>query len=164
PTLVRVADPKHRLMVEEIFGPVVTLWVYPANLWEETLAIVDGTSPYALTGAVFAQDRAALEQATLALRDAAGNFYRNDKPTGDVAGGGGGRRGGRRRDRHRAEPDPQRRGAVGVPRAGVVVGAVVGELLPHHVRRERGRRRDHVVRQLHPARLLVLRGVAAALR
>jgi len=86
PTLVRVEDPKHRLMCEEIFGPVVTLHVYAAERWTETLGLVDGTSPYALTGAVFANDRRALDEATLALRDAAGNFYRNDKPTGAVVG------------------------------------------------------------------------------
>ncbi|HEX2573657.1 MAG TPA: L-glutamate gamma-semialdehyde dehydrogenase [Polyangia bacterium] len=94
PTLVRVEDPRHRLMQEEIFGPVVTLWVYPARRWREVMDLVDGTSPYALTGAVFAQDRAALAEATETLRDAAGNFYRNDKPTGAVVGQqpfGGGR-------------------------------------------------------------------------
>jgi 1-pyrroline-5-carboxylate dehydrogenase len=73
---------------------VVTLWVYPARRWREVMDLVDGTSPYALTGAVFAQDRAALAEATETLRDAAGNFYRNDKPTGAVVGQqpfGGGR-------------------------------------------------------------------------
>jgi 1-pyrroline-5-carboxylate dehydrogenase len=73
-------------MCEEIFGPVLTLFVYPEAEWRETLALVDGTSPYALTGAVFAQDRAALAEAELALRNAAGNFYLNDKPTGAVVG------------------------------------------------------------------------------
>ena len=86
PTLVRVDDPKHRLMQEEIFGPVVTVYVYPENQWKETLKLVDETSPYALTGAVFGHDRAALDEATVALRDAAGNFYLNDKPTGAVVG------------------------------------------------------------------------------
>jgi len=86
PTLVQVDDPKHRLMREEIFGPVVTLWVYPSAKWREVLALVDETSPYALTGAVFARDRAALDEATWALRDSAGNFYLNDKPTGAVVG------------------------------------------------------------------------------
>jgi 1-pyrroline-5-carboxylate dehydrogenase len=86
PTLVQVDDPRHKLMREEIFGPVVTLWVYPAGKWKETLAIVGDTSPYALTGAVFGRDRAALDEATSALRDAAGNFYLNDKPTGAVVG------------------------------------------------------------------------------
>jgi len=86
PTLLRVDDPKYRTMCEEIFGPVLTLHVYPAGRWTETLALVDGTSPYALTGAVFAQDRRVLAEATAALRNAAGNFYLNDKPTGAVVG------------------------------------------------------------------------------
>jgi 1-pyrroline-5-carboxylate dehydrogenase len=86
PTLVQVDDPGHRLMREEIFGPVVTLYVYPAAKWAETLELVDQTSPYALTGAIFARDRAAIDEATRALRDAAGNFYINDKPTGAVVG------------------------------------------------------------------------------
>jgi 1-pyrroline-5-carboxylate dehydrogenase len=86
PTLLEVRDPKYRTMCEEIFGPVLTLYVYPEAAWRETLALVDSTSPYALTGAVFAQDRAALAEAELALRNAAGNFYLNDKPTGAVVG------------------------------------------------------------------------------
>jgi 1-pyrroline-5-carboxylate dehydrogenase len=86
PTLLRVDDPKYRTMCEEIFGPVLTLHVYPAAKWTETLALVDGTSPYALTGAVFAQDRRVLAEASGALRNAAGNFYLNDKPTGAVVG------------------------------------------------------------------------------
>jgi 1-pyrroline-5-carboxylate dehydrogenase len=86
PTLIEVRDPKYRTMCEEIFGPVLTLYVYPEAEWRETLALVDRTSPYALTGAVFAQDRAALAEAELALRNAAGNFYLNDKPTGAVVG------------------------------------------------------------------------------
>jgi len=86
PTLLRVDDPRYRTMCEEIFGPVLTLHVYPAARWTETLALVDGTSPYALTGAVFAQDRRVLAEATAALRNAAGNFYLNDKPTGAVVG------------------------------------------------------------------------------
>ena len=94
PTLIQVEDPTYRTMCEEIFGPVLTLYVYPDKQWKETLALVDRTSPYALTGAVFAQDRAALNEADAALRYAAGNFYRNDKPTGAVVGQqpfGGGR-------------------------------------------------------------------------
>ncbi len=94
PTLLQVDDPGYRLMCEEIFGPVLTLHVYPAGRWRETLALVDRTSPYALTGAVFAQDRAALLEADRALRNAAGNYYVNDKPTGAVVGQqpfGGGR-------------------------------------------------------------------------
>ena len=86
PTLIETSDPGYRLLCEEIFGPVVTAHVYPDAKWEETLAIVDKTSPYALTGAVFARDRGAVRQASSALRNAAGNFYINDKPTGAVVG------------------------------------------------------------------------------
>jgi 1-pyrroline-5-carboxylate dehydrogenase len=73
-------------MCEEIFGPVVTAYVYPDAKWHETLAVVDRTSPYALTGAIFSRDRKAVREATSALRNAAGNFYVNDKPTGAVVG------------------------------------------------------------------------------
>jgi 1-pyrroline-5-carboxylate dehydrogenase len=86
PTLVESEDPKSKLMVEEIFGPVVTLHVYRDAAWAETLTLVDETSPYALTGAVFARDRRAIDEASRALRNAAGNFYINDKPTGAVVG------------------------------------------------------------------------------
>jgi 1-pyrroline-5-carboxylate dehydrogenase len=86
PTLVETTDPGYRLLCEEIFGPVVTTYVYDDAKWAETLAVVDSTSPYALTGAVFAQDRRAIVHATSALRHAAGNFYVNDKPTGAVVG------------------------------------------------------------------------------
>ena len=86
PTLLKVEDPKYRTMCEEIFGPVLTVHVYPEAKWEETLALVDSTSPYALTGAVFAHDRGALDLANRALRNAAGNYYINDKPTGAVVG------------------------------------------------------------------------------
>ena len=86
PTLVETTDPKYRLLCEEIFGPIVTAYVYDDAKWEETLKLVDETSPYALTGAVFAQDRAAVKQAHAALRHAAGNFYVNDKCTGAVVG------------------------------------------------------------------------------
>jgi 1-pyrroline-5-carboxylate dehydrogenase len=86
PTLVETADPSHRLLREEVFGPVVTAYVYPDAEWTRTLSLVDRTSPYALTGAVFARDRAAVRQALAALRYAAGNFYVNDKPTGAVVG------------------------------------------------------------------------------
>jgi 1-pyrroline-5-carboxylate dehydrogenase len=86
PTLIETEDPGHRLLCEEIFGPVVTAYVYPDDEWQETLAIVDRTSPYALTGAVFSRDRVAVRQALSALRNAAGNFYINDKPTGAVVG------------------------------------------------------------------------------
>lgn len=86
PTFVEVSDPKHRLMQEEIFGPLVTAWVYDDDKWDDVLGIVDSTSPYALTGAVFANDRTAVAHATRALRQSAGNFYVNDKPTGAVVG------------------------------------------------------------------------------
>jgi 1-pyrroline-5-carboxylate dehydrogenase len=86
PTLVQAKDPGYRLMCDEIFGPVVTAYVYDDDKWAETLEIVDKTSPYALTGAVFSNDRAAVREAMMALRNAAGNFYVNDKPTGAVVG------------------------------------------------------------------------------
>jgi 1-pyrroline-5-carboxylate dehydrogenase len=86
PTIVETKDSQYRLMCEEIFGPVVTVYPYADARWEDTLNVVDGTSPYALTGAVFANDRAAVRQAVSALRNAAGNFYINDKPTGAVVG------------------------------------------------------------------------------
>jgi 1-pyrroline-5-carboxylate dehydrogenase len=86
PTLIQVEDPAYRTMCDEIFGPVLSLYVYPDKQWKETLALVDRTSPYALTGGVFAQDRSALVEADAALRYAAGNFYLNDKPTGAVVG------------------------------------------------------------------------------
>jgi 1-pyrroline-5-carboxylate dehydrogenase len=86
PTLVETDEPGYRLLCEEIFGPVVTAYVYDDAKWSDTLRIVDQTSPYALTGAVFSNDRAAVREATLALRNAAGNFYINDKPTGAVVG------------------------------------------------------------------------------
>jgi 1-pyrroline-5-carboxylate dehydrogenase len=86
PTLIQTTDPGYRLLCEEIFGPVVTAYVYPDGQWEETLDTVDKTSPYALTGSIFARDRVAIRQAMSALRNAAGNFYINDKPTGAVVG------------------------------------------------------------------------------
>jgi 1-pyrroline-5-carboxylate dehydrogenase len=86
PTLIETKDPGYRLLCEEIFGPVVTAHVYPDDKWKETLKIVDETSPYALTGAVFSRDRQAIREAALILRNAAGNFYINDKPTGAVVG------------------------------------------------------------------------------
>ena len=86
PTLVETDQRDYRLMCEEIFGPVVTAFVYDDNEWAETLTIIDETSPYALTGSVFATDRRAIQQAGVALRNAAGNFYINDKPTGAVVG------------------------------------------------------------------------------
>ena len=86
PTLVEAADPGEKMMCEEIFGPVVTYYVYPDEQWSQTLNIVDSTSPYALTGGIFSRDRRAVREATHALRNAAGNFYINDKPTGAVVG------------------------------------------------------------------------------
>jgi 1-pyrroline-5-carboxylate dehydrogenase len=86
PTLVETDDPGFRLLHEEIFGPVVTAYPYADDRWAETLRLVDETSPYALTGAIFAADRTAVREATSALRHAAGNFYINDKPTGAVVG------------------------------------------------------------------------------
>ena len=73
-------------MCEEIFGPVLTIYIYPSNEFEKTLALVDSTSPYALTGAVISNDRYATDIATAKLRHSAGNFYINDKPTGAVVG------------------------------------------------------------------------------
>jgi 1-pyrroline-5-carboxylate dehydrogenase len=86
PTLIQVKDPQYRTMCEELFGPVLTVYVYPDKEWKGTLNLVNSTSPYALTGAVFAQDRSALVEASATLRYAAGNFYLNDKPTGAVVG------------------------------------------------------------------------------
>jgi 1-pyrroline-5-carboxylate dehydrogenase len=97
PTVLEVDNPRHTLMETELFGPVLSVYVYADNQWPEVLALVDGTSPYALTGAIFATDRAAIAQASEALRFAAGNFYINDKPTGAVVGQqpfGGARRSG----------------------------------------------------------------------
>ncbi len=86
PTVVVVTDPHHKLMEEEIFGPVLTIYIYPENQFAETLAICDATSPYGLTGSIFANDRTAINEAYKTLRHAAGNFYINDKPTGAVVG------------------------------------------------------------------------------
>jgi 1-pyrroline-5-carboxylate dehydrogenase len=86
PTVVLTQNPRHKLMEEEIFGPVLTLFVYDDARLDETVALCDATSPYALTGAVFARDRRAVEALSAALQDAAGNFYVNDKPTGAVVG------------------------------------------------------------------------------
>jgi 1-pyrroline-5-carboxylate dehydrogenase len=86
PTIIEAKTPDYRLMCEEIFGPVLTTYVYDDKDWSQILSVVDRTSPYALTGAVFATDRRAVREASMALRDAAGNFYINDKPTGAVVG------------------------------------------------------------------------------
>ncbi len=86
PTIIVTTNPQYTTMETELFGPVMTIFVYEDAKWEETLKLVDITSPYALTGAIFSQDRYAIEQATVALQNAAGNFYINDKPTGAVVG------------------------------------------------------------------------------
>ncbi|MBN2169199.1 MAG: L-glutamate gamma-semialdehyde dehydrogenase [Actinobacteria bacterium] len=86
PTVVVSKDPRSKLMSEEIFGPVMTIFVYPEKEYEQTLELCNSTSPYALTGAIFAQDRFAIVKAAKTLRNAAGNFYINDKPTGAVVG------------------------------------------------------------------------------
>jgi 1-pyrroline-5-carboxylate dehydrogenase len=86
PTIIEAKDPKYVTMCEEIFGPVLTIYIYNANQFDRTLDLVNSTSPYALTGAVIAKDKSAIELATNKLRNAAGNFYINDKPTGAVVG------------------------------------------------------------------------------
>jgi 1-pyrroline-5-carboxylate dehydrogenase len=86
PTVVVVTDPHHKLMEEEIFGPVLTIYIYPENQFTEALELCDTTSPYGLTGSIFANDRKAINEAYKTLRNAAGNFYINDKPTGAVVG------------------------------------------------------------------------------
>ncbi len=86
PTVVQVQDPRDRIMQEEVFGPILAVYVYPDREFQETLRLCDGTSPYGLTGAIFAEDRRAVQQAFEWLRFAAGNFYINDKPTGAVVG------------------------------------------------------------------------------
>ncbi|TMF84871.1 MAG: L-glutamate gamma-semialdehyde dehydrogenase [Chloroflexi bacterium] len=86
PTVVVTRDPDFRLLKEELFGPIVTTYVYEEKRWGDTLELIDRATPYALTGAVFARDRAAIQEAESALVNAAGNFYINDKPTGAVVG------------------------------------------------------------------------------
>src|SRR5213593_44726 len=86
PTVIETRDPTFRLLRDELFGPVVTTYVYDENDWDGTLELIDKSSPYGLTGAVFAEDRAAIQEAKDRLRYAAGNFYVNDKPTGAVVG------------------------------------------------------------------------------
>jgi 1-pyrroline-5-carboxylate dehydrogenase len=86
PTVIKTDDPGFRLMRDELFGPVVTAYVYDESDWDDTLRLVDQTGNYALTGAIFSTDRYAIEQAHRELVYAAGNFYVNDKPTGAVVG------------------------------------------------------------------------------
>src|ERR1043165_8029871 len=105
PTIIEAKDPNYITMCEEIFGPVLSVHIYNANQFEKTLDLVDKTSPYALTGSIFAKDRSAIEMATNRLRNSAGNFYINDKPTGAVVGqkpfGGGRARGTKEKDRRK---------------------------------------------------------------
>ncbi len=86
PTVIETTNPRHEIMETELFGPIITVFEYEENRYEETLELVDTTSPFGLTGAVFARDRDAVNRATSVLRQAAGNFYVNDKPTGSVVG------------------------------------------------------------------------------
>ena len=86
PTVIETSDPQFRLLRDELFGPVVTTYVYDEKDWDKTLDLIDESSPYGLTGAVFSEDRAAIEVAKDRLRYTAGNFYVNDKPTGAVVG------------------------------------------------------------------------------
>jgi len=86
PTVVEVTDPRYETMCSELFGPILTIYIYDENKFEETLKLLDATSPYALTGSIISQDRNAIETATEKLRNSAGNFYINDKPTGAVVG------------------------------------------------------------------------------
>ncbi len=86
PTIIVASNPKYVTMCDELFGPILTLYIYPENEFEQTLELLDSTSEYALTGAIIAQDRYAITLATNKLRNAAGNFYINDKPTGAVVG------------------------------------------------------------------------------
>ena len=86
PTIILTTNPKFRTMCEEIFGPVLTIYLYDPSEWKQTLELVDSTSPYALTGCVMATDTHAIAEASSLLRHAAGNFYINDKPTGAVVG------------------------------------------------------------------------------
>ena len=86
PTVFRSDDPTHELFVTELFGPVLAVYVFDDAEFDDVLALVDRTSPYALTGSIFASDRAVIDRAASALRYAAGNLYLNDKPTGAVVG------------------------------------------------------------------------------
>lgn len=86
PTVIQALNPQYESMVEEIFGPILTIYVYEDEKWEETLKLVDSTSPYSLTGSIFAQCRYAIDEAYKALENSSGNFYINDKPTGAVVG------------------------------------------------------------------------------
>ena len=107
--MISTDDKNFRLLRDELFGPIVTTYVYDEKRWGDTLELVDETAPYGLTGAVFATERAAIDEAQDALRYAAGNFYVNDKPTGAVVGQqpfGGSRKRDERQGRLDVEPDP----------------------------------------------------------
>jgi 1-pyrroline-5-carboxylate dehydrogenase len=86
PTVIITTNPKYATMETELFGPIITIYIYEDSKWNDTLKLIDETSEYALTGAIFSQDRYAIEEATLTLQNSAGNFYINDKPTGAVVG------------------------------------------------------------------------------
>jgi 1-pyrroline-5-carboxylate dehydrogenase len=86
PTIILTTNPKYKTMETELFGPVLTIYIYEDKDWKNTLQLIDETSEYALTGAVFSEDRYAIEEAAKALENSAGNFYINDKPTGAVVG------------------------------------------------------------------------------
>jgi 1-pyrroline-5-carboxylate dehydrogenase len=86
PTVIETSDPDFKLLKEELFGPILTVYPYADGKFEDTLELVDRTSPYGLTGAIFARDRQAVRKASESLVNAAGNFYINDKPTGAVVG------------------------------------------------------------------------------
>ena len=108
--MIETRDPDFRLLRDELFGPVVTTYVYDEKRWGDTLDLIDSSAPYGLTGAVFSEDRAAVQEASDRLRYAAGNFYVNDKPTGAVVGqqpfGGVARLGHERQGGLDLEPDP----------------------------------------------------------
>ena len=146
PTVIVTEDPSFRTLREELFGPLLTTYVYEDADWEGTLKLVDSSTPYGLTGAVFARDRAAILQAAEALRHAAGNFYINDKPTGAVVGqqpfGGGARLGDQRQGRLQVEPHP-----LGQPaRHQGAAGAADRLPLPVPLRRGMSGRRDGIRR------------------
>jgi len=86
PTVILTSNPKYETMCTELFGPILTVYVYPDNDWKSVLELIDGTSMYALTGAIFSKERYVIDHATEVLENAAGNFYINDKPTGAVVG------------------------------------------------------------------------------
>ncbi len=136
PTVIETRNPEFRTMREELFGPVVTTYVYDEDKWDDTLRLIDRTAPYGLTGAVFSEDRAAIDDAKQKLRYAAGNFYVNDKPTGAVVGPAAVRR--RTRVRHerqgRLDVEPDSLGEPEVDQGDVHAAARLP--LPVHGGRE----------------------------